>query len=45
MSFDEAIEWLDTTPAGEAFRDWHVVVKASLRLRPVPHATPGDVQR
>lgn len=27
--FDEATDWLDSTPAGDAFRDWCTVVEKS----------------
>ncbi|MBI4274118.1 MAG: hypothetical protein HY659_05415 [Rhizobiales bacterium] len=30
LTFDEAMEWLDTTDAGEAFREWTKAVKASV---------------
>ena len=29
-TFDEAVEWLDGTEAGDAFRDWHAAVAKSL---------------
>ena len=30
LSYDAAIEWLETMPAGEAFHDWNEAVKESL---------------
>jgi hypothetical protein len=30
LTFDEAIEWLDATPAGEAFHEWRAAVNAPM---------------
>lgn len=38
LDFDAAMDWLDTTPAGEAFAAWQEAVRGS--LRPPSRARP-----